>query len=242
MAETGRGAWTRRGFPVNPGAQTGFTNMYRRNPTTGGAVTGSQSSLGLDYEAVHHGVRAIQDLLDIYIDGRFGPQTEAAVKKFQTLRGLTSDGIAGPATMKSLLLGTMMNVTSQYRIPDRLIYGLARQESVNDPGAVGYSTPSDRGLVQINLNAHPTITMAQACIPSFSLDWAGNRMRTQHDRYRNRTDYMTSHDGKDKLAWDCAVAYHNAPAWAEQWAKTGTPPNQQIADYVAKVRAFGSSN
>ena len=37
-------------------------------------------------------------------DGRYGPQTEAAVKKLQRDYGLTADGIAGPAT-KALLLG-----------------------------------------------------------------------------------------------------------------------------------------
>lgn len=238
MADTtGRGAWTRRGFPIEAGKEQGFTNMYRRHmiPPT----TGSQSNMGLDYEAVAEGVRAIQDLLNIYIDGLFGPQTETAVKAFQKERALTVDGIVGPATIKALLEPTMMSVTSQYRIPDRLLYGIVQQESVRDPGAVGYSTPSDRGLVQINLTAHKSITMRQACTPSFSLDFAANSMRTQHDRYRNRTDYISSHDGQDKVAWDAAVAYHNSPAWAEQWAKTGTPPNQQIADYVKNVRMKG---
>ena len=35
-------------------------------------------------------------------DGKFGPQTEAAVKDFQTEKGLTVDGIVGPKTWKAL--------------------------------------------------------------------------------------------------------------------------------------------
>lgn len=36
------------------------------------------------------------------VDGRFGPQTFAAVKRFQQSAGLTVDGIAGPLTMQAL--------------------------------------------------------------------------------------------------------------------------------------------
>lgn len=36
------------------------------------------------------------------VDGHFGPGTEAAVKAFQTSKGLNADGIAGPNTMAAL--------------------------------------------------------------------------------------------------------------------------------------------
>lgn len=38
-------------------------------------------------------------------DGRFGGGTETAVKNFQTSRGLTADGIVGPATWEKLVEG-----------------------------------------------------------------------------------------------------------------------------------------
>ncbi|WP_026734118.1 N-acetylmuramoyl-L-alanine amidase [Fischerella sp. PCC 9605] len=48
-------------------------------------------------------VRYLQYRLGVDIDGIYGPQTEAAMKKFQQQNGLTADGIVGPATWQKLI-------------------------------------------------------------------------------------------------------------------------------------------
>ena len=51
------------------------------------------------------GVAAMQRALGIPSDGAFGPQTERALKRWQSRHGLVADGVAGPATRRALGLG-----------------------------------------------------------------------------------------------------------------------------------------
>src|SRR5262245_8723539 len=43
-------------------------------------------------------VRKLQELLGIFVDGEFGPRTEAAMREFQRQHQLVPDGIIGPKT------------------------------------------------------------------------------------------------------------------------------------------------
>jgi peptidoglycan hydrolase-like protein with peptidoglycan-binding domain len=47
-------------------------------------------------------VKQIQTALHVDADGVFGPGTEAALRKFQSAKGLVPDGIAGPRTWTAL--------------------------------------------------------------------------------------------------------------------------------------------
>jgi hypothetical protein len=69
---------------------------------------GSRSSGRKSHRGGSHrggGVRSLQRKLGLPADGAFGPQTEAAVKRFQRRRGLVADGIVGPQTRSALGLG-----------------------------------------------------------------------------------------------------------------------------------------
>lgn len=47
-------------------------------------------------------VAFVQRWLGLPDDGKFGPKTEAAVEKYQDMRGITSDGVVGKATWKQM--------------------------------------------------------------------------------------------------------------------------------------------
>ena len=56
-----------------------------------------------------HPIRTLQLLLrarghNLAVDGIFGSVTEAAVKAFQTAKGLTADGVVAPQTWSALIL------------------------------------------------------------------------------------------------------------------------------------------
>lgn len=226
----GRGAWTKTGMP-----NSAYT-MYKRNPA-GSPMTGGEKARDADYEAVHYGVLAIQKLLVLNgspLDyssgpGLFGSRTQYAARVYQTLHVPPGDGVVGPNTMKSLLKAPVKANQIKYGIPDNLLFGVVLSESGADPGAVGYYSPADKGLVQINTNVH-AVPLEQVFDPAFALDWAAAKLRNAYNTF------ITTTGGNERLAWDCAVANHNRPTSARQWAATGVPPNTTIAKYVEGVR------
>ena len=94
-------------------------------------------------------VRTIQEKLKRWgyysgnVDGIYGSQTVAAVKKFQQKNGLAVDGIAGTQTLKAMGIMTSSssnsttNNSSNLNLLARLIYGEARGESYTGQVAVG---------------------------------------------------------------------------------------------------------
>ena len=75
------------------------------------------------------------------VDGIYGSRTVAAVKKFQTKNGLTSDGIAGPATLAAMGIQSSSSGSgadsNNLNLLARIIHGEARGEPYNGMVAVG---------------------------------------------------------------------------------------------------------
>ena len=78
----------------------------------GGPPTTTEHSIVLSEGAEGRQVQLLQRALgNIKVDGVFGPETQEAVQKLQTSRGLTVDGIVGPLTSAALREQTAATAT-----------------------------------------------------------------------------------------------------------------------------------
>jgi peptidoglycan hydrolase-like protein with peptidoglycan-binding domain len=75
-----------------------------------------------------------QALGGIKVDGIFGPETEAAVRSFQSSHGLTVDGIVGPLTSAALRgSGSALTSDVQSTIPGETLSGAAQTQTGSAP-------------------------------------------------------------------------------------------------------------
>lgn len=215
----GRGAWTKSGKDNDSRFYTAIV---------GKPWDGSFPVRDVNYQAVYFGVKAIQSRINdfcliygrnpVSVDGNYSPIDREVVKFVQAKLGFTGasvDGVVGPSTSKALFRDLLIWSAGVHHVPASQLHGFIMLESLYDPGAVGSTTPSDRGLNQINLNAHPNITVEQAFDPKFSIDYTAKRLGDARIKYSGK--------GAD-LKNRCAIAQHNAPLAADLWYRDEAPP------------------
>lgn len=221
---TGRGAWT----PTGKDNKSRYYEYIPQQPPDG-----DSAGRNVNYQAVNLGVKAIQARINAYgyspaliVDGILGPRSAAGIKWIQARLSLVADGKVGPATCKKLWRDLVFWYSGVNQVPASHVWGFTALESAFDPGAVGSTTPSDRGLNQINLTAHPNVSVEQAFDPHFSISYTAGRLRNARAKY----------DGKGvDLQTKCSIAQHNSPVAADQWYATGVPPTEKIETYVRLV-------
>lgn len=190
---------------------------------------GSQADLGPDYLAVHYAVVAIQKRINalgfipaIPAHGFFDEQTDEGLRWAQAKLGLVADGEFGPKSSLAFFWPVVKTVTGPNA---HTVGGIAQHESAWDPGAVGFSTPDDHGLVQINRPANPKITILQAFDPNFAFGYCSNRISIALATFKRL---------------DIAICSYASPLWAQEWAATGQAPNVAMQAYADFVQSWVS--
>ncbi|MGD2123659.1 MAG: peptidoglycan-binding protein [Gemmatimonadota bacterium] len=101
----------------------------RRALSTYAFITDDPDTWEVLYNQEDWGTRAIQEILKDFgppydpgpVDGIYGPQTRRAVSQYQTDRGLSVDGIAGPITRKEMFTEYMTSKHDVKVAPDRFM-------------------------------------------------------------------------------------------------------------------------
>lgn len=230
---SGRGAWSNIGGTLNsagtapgPYYKAPASGAYKDMPGSKGAdAVKNSGTVDMNYFAVYMGVRAIQRHLGTPDDGVWGPNTDSKCKDWQKAHSLTADGICGPNTTKAMFLPLLNKSAGS---DDQVYYccrGHVGHESAWDPAAVGFQTPEDLGLCQINGPAHPDMSAQERLRPEDSLPWVARFVANNLAVMGNRVDGI--------------AAYLLGTGGAQQWVKADRPTmfyGVDIDAYVSSVR------
>lgn len=238
----GRGAWQKWGHYA-----TGDVRTYRFESLK------TQDGSPMDpaeFAEVHHAIAGIQRAFNqvgyrhpllgaIPVTGRFGPRTSWGVRWYQRNNGLKEDGIFGPATATSLFRTLVLVFAAYYKVPALPLLGMIGHESGFDPAAVSfYYKPvngKDRGLAQINKNAHAEVTDAQAFDALFAIGYAVERYRDAQLMFPVDATHSA------ELQMYCCILQHNSPAAARQFYRDNTINAASTGwAYISAVLAKGA--
>lgn len=216
---SGRGGWSRIGMPANG---TGYYQLLAPEQV------GAHPEIDSSHQAVTFGVRALQKRINglgytpaLDPAGVFDDKTNAALIWAQKKLGVAADGQCGPKTSVAMFWPLVKEIAGPIA---HTVGGIAAHESAYDPGAVGFSTPDDHGLVQINAPANPQVTLAQAFDPRFAFTYCTNRINNALAAFHGNLD--------------CAICSYASPQWANEWFITGHAPNVAMQTYVDWVKAW----
>jgi hypothetical protein len=189
--QNGRGAWSALGGTLSlDGKSAGIYYRVAADPakyigkSTATAVAAGKTVSVNDY-AVFRAVMAIQTEIGAGVDGVFGPETSKRLAAWQDSKGLVDDGIFGQTSAKAMFLPLLeaacKKVTNASPDLTRVARGHTMSESSWDPGAVGFTTPLDLGLCQINGQWHPDLSPEARLNPRIALPWQASFVESNID-------------------------------------------------------------
>lgn len=169
-------------------------------------------------------------------DGIFGPATHRAVCGYQESRALTSDGIAGTVTQRSLALREAWNAQRKYKLPSGSMKGQVEAESAFLLG--NHSPVYGEGWYDVGVTQRATryTAIGVGFNSPASLEALAKQVRTNYDLYKSYGKVTN-----ERRLWELAMGSWNAPAWTNTLAKGGTlKPEQKawIEDYVDRVTVY----
>lgn len=237
----GRGAWSLYG-------KENSTTSYAFK--TLATMDGQDPTKSYHHRAVRYGVAGIQARINatgykhfiygpIAVTGVLGPRTMWGIKWFQRTNNLVGDGYCGPRTALALF-GPLVNWFAGVAVvPAGHLGGMIGHESGFDPGAVStwYKPVNgpDRGLGQINKNAHPDITDPQAFDPVFAIHYTAQRLAVARATFAGKGT---------ELQRACSIVQHNSPATALAWWRAGAidttvdPYNKYLVPVLKRADAW----
>ncbi len=196
----------------------------------------------------------------IPVDGDFGRDTYKAVYKFQGLKGLVQDGIAGGKTQETLIVDRSQSAADRWGLPPGLLKSIAAQESGGYVAA--YSPhPSDQGfdIGAYQKSVPPAqIGNQQWYENGYNVKYMAAGMAAKFSELYTKfvaADYVLNHISKYGLdlapfgvykprvfAWQLAVLSHNWPYAADQISRRGhifNNPDQDDWDASWVIEASG---
>jgi hypothetical protein len=226
--EKGRAAWPAAGTGGTLSADgKAYGRYYRKqfakkgynNPIlTPGRVAYNavlnETEVSIDYYAVYMAIKSVQRWVGAPVTGLFDKATKDAVVQWQAEKGLTQDGIFGPATARALvepvILSEAKKLDANHPILGQVAVGFCAWESGFDFGAVGGATPEDLGLFQINGPSHPSMSVDQRLTILPSIRYALELIKSNLDEFPNDLDAGIA-------------AYNLGKQGAKDWIADGKP-------------------
>lgn len=182
-------------------------------------------SSGKEVSAIQEALRD-RGLFEADITGYYGTQTQAAVKKFQKQKGLSVDGIAGPATLSALgvSVGTVPKATeANVNLLARIISAEARGEPYTGQVAVG--------AVVLNRVQHPSFPDTIAGV----IYQKGAFTAVDDGQFWENVADSAYNAARDALnGWDPtggAIYYYNPQKTSNKWIRS-RPVITTIGDHV----------